>query len=84
MKVKGVFACLLLPGLTNVAAKGEFTLSCKQKEGKKEIGTCEKLCEWLSEFPFEGTFNGKTFEGAALGLEAKGALSSNFDIFLGD
>ncbi len=84
VKVKGAIGCLLLPGLTNVAAGGKFELLCKQKEGKPEIGTCEKLCEWLKEFPFEATLNGKTFEGSAMAAHAEGILSEKFDIFLDD
>ncbi len=83
-KIKGVVGCFLLPGLTNIAAGGTLDLACKQKEGKSELGTCEKLCEWLKEFPFEATLNGKTFEAIALAAASDGVLSSQFDIFLDD
>ncbi len=84
VKVKGVLGCLLLPGLTNVAAGGSLELKCKQSSGDSELGTCEKLCEWVTEFPFEATLNGKTFECAALSATASGALSSKNDLFLDD
>ncbi len=84
VKVKGVDACLLLPGLTSIAAGGSLELKCKQSAGDPELGTCEKLCEWVKEFPFEATLNGKTFECAALSATASGALSSKNDIFLDD
>ncbi len=84
VKVKGVVGCLLTPGLTNVAGGGELTLSCKQSSGKAETGTCEKLCEWGKEFPFEASLNGKTFEAAAESAEAKGAVSKECDVFIDD
>ncbi len=84
VKVKGVLGCLMLPGLSSVAAGGELAIKCKQSAGKSELGTCQKLCEWLKEFLLESTLNGKTFEGAAESAEAKGALSKERDIFLDD
>lgn len=81
-KVKGVIGCLLTPGLTNVATTSELTLACKIKEkGKPETGTCEKLCEWLKEFPFLASL-GNGFEGAWMTIEAKGKL--NKDVFIDD
>ncbi len=83
-KVRGTIGCLLTPGLANIAANGEETLKCKIKEaGKPETGTCEKLCEWLTEHPFEAKL-GTSFEGAWMTAEAKGALSTEDDIFLDD
>ncbi len=84
VKVRGVIGCLLTPGLANIVAGGEETLACKIKEaGKPETGTCERLCEWLTEHPFEAKI-GAAFEQAWMRIEARGALSRTNDIFLDD
>ncbi len=83
-KVRGVLGCLLTPGLTNIAAEGRLTLSCKIKgKGEAETGKCEKLCEWLTEHPYEAKFS-STFERAWMEGEAKGCLSKENDLFLDD
>ena len=75
-KVKGVFGCLLTPGLETVAAGATYTIACKQSATThdKETGECEKLCEWLSEHPFEENL-GAGFEDAWLTFKAEGTLN---------
>jgi hypothetical protein len=83
-EVKGKFACLLLPGLTNVAAGGNVEILCKQKEGVLETGTCEEtkaLCELLAKEPLEANF-GVGFKAAALAFHLLGTF--NKDIYIDD
>ncbi len=81
-KVKGVIGCLVSPGLVNIPVTTEITIACKIKEkGKPETGVCEKLCEWLTEFPFLANL-GNGFEAAWMTIEAKGKL--NKDVFIDD
>jgi hypothetical protein len=83
-KAKGALACLLLPGLTAVAANTEqFEILCKLNATSHdpETGTCELLCEWLKEHPFEANL-GAGFEDAWMNIRATGAF--NREVFLDD
>ncbi len=75
-KLRGAFGCLLTPGLTTVAAGGTFTIACKVNDNThdKETGECEKLCEWLTEHPFEENV-GAGYEDAWLAFSATGTLN---------
>ncbi len=83
-KVKGVLACLLLPGLKTVESNIEkFEIVCAQGKTSHdpETGMCELLCEWLSEAPFESNL-GAGFEDAGAAFVAKGAF--NREVFIDD
>ncbi len=82
-KIKGTLGCLLLPGLTTIAAGGTFEILCKQNAATHdpETGECKQLCEWLKEHPFEANF-GAGFEDAWMGLHLTGSL--NLGVFLDD
>lgn len=80
-EVKGTLGCLLLPGLKNVMTTEKLEISCKVKEKDPETGTCQQLCEWLSETPFEANL-GSGFEDAWMELHAEGAPSK--DVFIDD
>ena len=74
-KVKGVIGGLYTPGLTTVAAGGTFTIAVKQNASHdKETGECEKLCEWLTEHPFESNL-GAGFEDTWMAVKAEGTLN---------
>ncbi len=75
-KVRGVIGCLLTPGLSTVAAGGTFTVACVENTTThdKETGTCEVLCEWLTEHPFESNL-GTEFEDSWMGISATGSLN---------
>jgi hypothetical protein len=83
-EVKGKIACLLLPGLTNIAAGGNVEILCKQKEGVLETGTCEEtkaLCELLAKEPLEANL-GAGFKAAAFSVHLLGTF--NRDIYIDD
>jgi hypothetical protein len=75
-KAKGVLGCLLTPGLRTLASTEEGTLACKQNATTHdaETGTCEQLCEWLTEHPFE-TNLGAGFEDSWMTVSGKGKLN---------
>ncbi len=81
--VKGVIACLLTPGLKDVATNENLTISCKikaPKTGEGEKGECELLCEWLTNTFLANL--GLGFEKAWMSAEAKG--SPNKDVLIDD
>jgi hypothetical protein len=82
----GQIGCLLLPGLTEIAAGGTIEVLCKTKSaGDQETGTCEvtkALCEALAKNPFEAKLNGVTFSMAALTWHLN--LTANKNIFIDD
>lgn len=81
-KVRGTLGCLLLPGLKNIATTEEAEVACRiNKERDPETGTCEELCAWLVEHPFEANV-GAGFEDAWMALAAKGKF--NKDVFIHD
>jgi hypothetical protein len=80
-EVKGTLGCLLLPGLKNVSTTEKLEVLCKLHEKTPETGTCQQLCEWLTEAPFEVNF-GSGFEPAWMQLHVEGAPSK--DIFIDD
>jgi len=87
IEVKGVFACLLLPGLKIIAAGGNIEILCKVNTTSHdpEEDMCEILCEpWGSGFPIGvlADLDGKTFEDAAELLHLLGTL--NKSIFIDD
>jgi hypothetical protein len=84
-KVEGRIACLLAPGLTQVAAKGKFEVLCKAKSnGDPEEEECTQpaaICKELKEGPLE--FNlGAGFEMTALAFHMEGSL--NQGVFVDD
>jgi hypothetical protein len=81
-KVRGVIGCLLTPGLATVASTSEFTIACVESEAHDPVtGTCQQLCEWLKEHPFETNF-GAGFEDSWMSISASGKL--NFSAFIDD
>lgn len=80
-EVKGTLGCLLLPGLVNIPTEKKVEVLCKLHEKEAETGTCQQLCEWLSEAPFEANL-GSGFEPAWMALHVEGLL--NKDIFIDD
>lgn len=80
-EVKGTLGCLLLPGLANITTKEKVEVLCKLHEKEPETGTCQQLCEWLSEAPFEVNF-GSGFEPAWMQFHVEGSLTK--DIFIDD
>lgn len=80
-EVKGTLGCLLLPGLVNIATTEKVEVLCKLHEKTAETGTCQQLCEWLLEAPFEVNW-GSGFESAWMQLHVEGAPSK--DIFIDD
>jgi len=81
-KVLGAIGCLLLPGLKEVAKetesweiKCETDLTEKAPNGDQLTGTCEQLCELLSEKPFGSTLGVETQEMSALLFTAKGKFN---------
>jgi hypothetical protein len=84
-KVKGRIACLLAPGLTQVAAKGKFEVLCKAKSnGDPEEEECTQLpttCKELKEKPFESNL-GAGFEMAAMAVHLEGSF--NQGVFIDD
>jgi hypothetical protein len=84
-KVKGRIACLLAPGLTQVAAKGKFEVLCKAKSnGDPEEEECTQLpttCKELKEKPLEANL-GAGFEMVALAVHLEGSF--NQGVFIDD
>jgi hypothetical protein len=76
-EVKGKIACLVLPGLTQIAAGANVEILCKQKEGDQITGTCEvekTFCEGLVKEPFEASL-GEGFKDAALAFHLLGSFN---------
>jgi hypothetical protein len=83
-KVKGRIGCLLLPGLTKIAAGGKMEVLCKVKEGKQETGTCSETkttCEELAADPFEGNL-GEGFKKGGMSIHLEGSF--NKEVFIDD
>ncbi len=83
-KVKGVIACLLTPGLKDVATTEKLAILCKikgTKTGEGEKGECELLCEWLTGNPFLANL-GKGAEPAWMNVHAEGSPSQ--DVLIDD
>jgi hypothetical protein len=83
--VKGRFGCLLLPGLTQIAAKGSIETLCKQEKGTAMTGTCvetKELCEELQKEPLLVEAGGGGFINAAMEWHLEGSF--NFDVFIDD
>jgi hypothetical protein len=84
LSFKGRIGCLLLPGLTNIAAGSKVETVCKVKEGDQTTGTCEQtkaLCEELNRDPLLAQF-GAGFEDAGIEIRLEGSF--NKDIFIDD
>jgi hypothetical protein len=81
--VRGVLACELGPGLTNIATTEEGEIRCKfnNTTHDQEVPMCVRLCEWLKEHPFEGNL-GAGFEDASIERTVKGKF--NKDVFADD
>ena len=82
IKVLGAIGCLLLPGLKEVGAeKEEWEILCKTDltsevpNGDQLTGTCQQLCEWLTEHPFLATIGSKEEEMAAFLVHATGKFN---------
>lgn len=84
IKIKGTWACLLLPGLENIPTSKEVAILCKVNEKTKDVeeDKCTVLCESLEKNPLLLTLNGSTFEDSAMLIHAKGKL--NKDVFIDD
>jgi hypothetical protein len=83
-KLKGILACLLLPGLANVPTTQEITVVCKvnEKTHDPETGTCVVLCEDLGKIGLISILDGSTEVDSWKNIELKGKLSK--DIFIDD
>jgi hypothetical protein len=83
-KVKGVLACLLLPGLANVQITEKVTINCEVNITTHDpvTGTCTVLCEDLGKIGLIATFDGKTETDAWENIRLEGSL--NKDIFIDD
>lgn len=80
--VKGIAPCLILPGLTEVAAGGNVEILCKQKEGKQTTGECVEtptLCKELAEKPLLGNL-GSGFESSGEEIHVKGSFNKMITI----
>jgi hypothetical protein len=82
LKIKGTWACLLLPGLENIPTSKELEILCKVASNDPVEDKCTVLCEWLTNNPLSATLNGSTFEDAAMSIHLKGKL--NKDVFIDD
>jgi hypothetical protein len=85
-KVRGLIACLLAPGLTQVAAKGKFEVLCKTSKvlGDPEEEECTQtaaICKELKEKPFESNL-GAGFEMASMLAHLEGSF--NLGVFVDD
>jgi hypothetical protein len=80
---KGTIACLVVNGLTNIAAGGNFELLCKlnKQTHDPETGKCELLCEELEKAPAEDNESG-AFVDAWMNFHLVGHPSE--DIFMDD
>jgi hypothetical protein len=84
-KLKGLIACLLAPGLKQVAAGGIFEVLCKAKSaGDPEEEECTQtaaICKELKEKPFESNL-GAGFEMTVLLVHLEGSF--NLGVFVDD
>jgi hypothetical protein len=80
IQVKGVLACLLLPGLATVAAGGKYEIVCAVDKTTHDpiTGHCETLCEIGGKaIGMEADLNGKEFKDAWWELNLKGSLNKS-------
>jgi hypothetical protein len=82
--LKGILACLLLPGLTNIPVTGEVEVRCEVNTTTHDpvTGTCNVLCENFGKIGLTSTLDGKTEVDSWLNITLKGKL--NKDIFIDD
>jgi hypothetical protein len=86
-KVKGIIACLLLPGGENIPTTKEVTVLCqvaerKEKEFDPITGTCTVLCSDLGTIGLSSSLDGTNFVDSWENIELKGTL--NKDVFIDD
>jgi hypothetical protein len=80
IQVKGIVACLLLPGLTTVAAGGKYEIVCKVDATTHDpiTGHCETLCEiGTQKIGVEADLDGKTFKDAWEEINLKGSFNKS-------
>jgi hypothetical protein len=89
----GRLGCLLLPGLTQIAANGKVEILCKtdltenKPNGDQLTGTCtvtEKLCKELAEDPFSAAIIPAAHEMAAYLLHINKGTFFNRDVYIDD
>ena len=81
-KILGAVGCLLLPGLKEIAKEVEaWEATCqsdlteKVPNGDQLTGTCQQLCELLTEKPFGSTLGVETQEMSAFLVTGKGKVN---------